>query len=98
MLVTLRPTLLCVALSACALLPEGPPRVTPDAAAILDRTDNGNATTLLYDTTRMNRPEAEVYAQELCEARDLTLDQLRHPPRAAGTTSTITFVCRRPFG
>lgn len=89
---------LCLALGACSLIPDGPPRVTADARAVINRTVNGNAITVLYDTTRMNRPEAELYALQDCEAQGLTLDQVRHPRRSPGQTAAMTFLCRRAFG
>lgn len=92
------PTLLACTLSACSIIPDGGPRLTPNAEAILDRIDDEGSITLLYDTALMNRPEAEVYAQQVCEAQDLTLDQLRHPAADAAPSSTVTFACRRPFG
>ena len=85
-------------LSACSLVPDGTPRVTPNNAALLDRVDDNGTITLLYNTALMNRPEAEAQAQLDCQQQGLTLDQLRHPAQDTTASSTITFSCRRVFG
>jgi len=91
------PTLALCALASCGILPSAGPNLNPDPAAIVSQDTNGQTTTLVYTKTMMNRAEAEVYAQIVCEQSDQTLEVLRHPAPTAGPTASVIFTCRRPF-
>lgn len=100
-LIPLRRTALALgiaSLTGCGILPNGGPNLNPDPTAIVSRETNGRTTTLTYDKVGMNRAEAEVYAQQVCEEDGLTLDVLRHPAPAPGLNASVIFTCRRPYG
>ena len=85
-------------LTACGLLPNRAPQVTPNVEAIISETQASGGTVVVYDTSLMSKAEAEVYVINQCEAQGLTIDLWRHPPPTdVGATSTITYDCRRPF-
>ena len=85
-------------LTACGVLPNRGPNVTPNLDAIITETSGLGGTVVVYTTALMSKAEAEIYVMSRCADQGLTIDQWRHPPPGdIGATSNITYDCRRAF-